>query len=282
MFGDIGDFFSNLFSGGSSSPSGWDFGPLSDSFLGGGLDPVSGMNLGSMGVNPTGWDFGPLSDSLLSGGVDPVSGMSLSQMNPSFIDSLIKQATKDPLGSASKVLKSLTGSEQPADWAKLLGSLGAAGLGAYASNKQSSAMDNLAQRYEGYGAPYRQKLSDLYKNPSSFLNSDEVQKPVQMGTDALMRSLSTKGNPFGSGNALQQGQSYASDQLFGRLGQEKDRLAGFGGLASYNGAAPQVASNAIGSNANMYNAIGSGLGNIFNPPKSSAQTMAEFMKSTGG
>lgn len=167
------------------------------------------------------------------------------------------------------------------DVMKTLGNLAGAGLGAYASNEQTGALEDMAARYEGYGAPYRQKLSDLYANPESFLSSAEVQKPVQMGTDALMRSLSVQGNPFGSGNALQQGQSYASDQLFGKLGQEKDRLAGFGGLANYNAAAPQVATNAVQSSGNMYNAIGSGLGNIFNPPKSGAQTLADLLKQLG-
>jgi hypothetical protein len=184
----------------------------------------------------------------------------------------------------SNVLKALLGDsgEGGASWVKTLGSLGAAGLGAYASNKQTNALEDMTKRYEGYGAPYRQKLSDLYANPDGFLNSKEVQTPVQMGTTNLMRSLSTQGNPFGSGNALQQGQSYASDQLFSRLGQEKDRLAGYGGLSSYNAAAPQANTNAINSSSNAWNAAGAGLNNIFNPPKTQAQTMADFFKMANG
>lgn len=187
--------------------------------------------------------------------------------------------------SATNALKTLFGgggSGGGTDWMKLLGGLGAAGLGAYASNKQTNSLEDMAKRYEGYGAPYRQRLSDLYANPSSFLSSPEVKTSVDQGTNSLMRSLSMTGNPFGSGNALTQGQSYASDQLFGKLGQEKDRLAGFGGLSSYNAAAPGVATNAIGSSSNTYNALGSGLGNIFNPPKTEAQTMADFMKAMKG
>lgn len=154
-------------------------------------------------------------------------------------------------------------------------------LGYKASQDQTSALNAQADKYSAMGAPYRQKLSDLYANPDSFLQSNEVQKPVQMGTTNLMRALSTTGNPFGSGNALQQGQSYASDQLFSRLGQEKDRLAGYGGLASYNAAAPSASNNAIQSGSNAWNALGAGVNNIFNPPQSSAQTMAEFYKMIG-
>lgn len=170
-------------------------------------------------------------------------------------------------------LKSLLGLD-----GKTIGSLLSSGFGAYASNKQTNALEEQAKRYESYGAPYRQKLSDLYKDPTSFLSSPEVRVPVDQGTSSLMRSLSTQGNPFGSGNALQQGQSYASDQLFGKLGQEKDRLAGFGGLSSYNQAAPQASTNAINSSSNAWNAVGAGANNIFNPPQTQAQTMAEWMK----
>lgn len=163
-----------------------------------------------------------------------------------------------------------------------IGTLGSSLVGAYASNQQSNQLSDLANRYEGYGAQYRQRLSDLYANPDSFLQSKEVQTPVQLGTNNLMRSLSTQGNPFGSGNALQQGQSYASDQLFSRLGQEKDRLAGFGGLSAYNQAAPAAQSNAIQSGSNAWNSLGYGVNNIFNPPQSSAQTMADFFRMAGG
>jgi hypothetical protein len=169
-------------------------------------------------------------------------------------------------------LKSILGD----DWISKVGSLGAAGLGAYAANKQTTALEDQAKRYEGYGLPYRNRLSNLYADPTSFLSSPEVRTSVDQGTQSLMRSLSTQGNPFGSGNALQQGQSYASDQLFGRLGQEKDRLAGFGGLAQYNAAAPQVSSNAIQSSSNAWNALGAGANNIFNPPQTTAQQFAQL------
>jgi hypothetical protein len=190
-------------------------------------------------------------------------------VSPSNIWNAFKAATGNSSGGGT-------------DWMKMLGGLGSSALGAYASNQQTNALEQQAQRYEGYGAPYRQKLSDLYKDPTSFLSSPEVRVPVDQGTSSLMRSLSTQGNPFGSGNALQQGQSYASDQLFGKLGQEKDRLAGFGGLSSYNQAAPQASTNAINSGANAWNAVGAGANNIFNPPQTQAQTMAEWAKAMRG
>lgn len=163
-----------------------------------------------------------------------------------------------------------------ADATKMLGNLAAAGLGAYASNNQAGALTDLANKYSEFGAPYRSRLADLYANPSGFLKSPEVTSSVDQGTSALMRSLSTSGNPFGSGNALQQGQDYASNMLFGKLGQEKDRLAGFGGLSNYNQAAPGLEASAIGQNANMYNAIGAGVNDIFNPRTSLADILKQL------
>lgn len=186
----------------------------------------------------------------------------------------------DLLGNnGSSILKSLTGNG--ASLSSLLGKLGAAGLGAYASNQQSNALNDLAGRYEGYGAPYRARLSSLMANPDSFINSNEVQVPVQQGTNALMRSLSTSGNPFGSGNALQQGQNYASNSFYDKLQGKENQLAAFGGLANFNSAAPGASTAAIGAQGNAANAIGAGLNDIFNPPKTLAENLAAYKSLIG-
>lgn len=228
------------------------------------------------------WMFEPATEA--ASGLDPLGELINARAAefgaPTSFDYLL-QSAKDLGMNPSSVLKLFGGDGNALNTSNLLGTLLSSGLGAYAANKQTSALEELAKRYEGYGAPYRQRLSDLTTNPLSFLTSPEVTTSVNQGTQALMRALSTQGNPFGSGNALQQGQSYATDQLFGRLGQEKDRLAGYGGLTTYNAAAPQASTNAINSTSNMWNALGSGVSNIFNPPKTMAQTMADFYKSLG-
>ena len=152
-------------------------------------------------------------------------------------------------------------------WQQIAAGAIPAAFGAYGANQQANAYEGLARDYMNMGAPYRSKLSDLYANPSGFLNSPEVTVPVQQGTNALARALSVNGNPIGSGTALQELQNYSSNQLFSRLGQEKDRLAGFGGLSAYNQAAPQASANAIDANYNTYAALGRGSANVFNPPQ---------------
>jgi len=151
-------------------------------------------------------------------------------------------------------------------------------LGAYASDRQADAYSGLAGQYMAMGEPYRQRLSDLYNDPSSFLNSPEVQVPVQQGTNILARSLSTQGNPAGSGNALQELQNYATNQMYSRLGQERDRLGGFGGLTQYQGAVPGLASLGIGQKGNVYQALGGAAADVFGTGKKN-QSLEDILRS---
>jgi hypothetical protein len=167
-------------------------------------------------------------------------------------------------GGLSNTLGSIMGDD---DWLKILGRGLPGILGAVGSASQAEDYEDLANKYMEMGSPYRTKLQQLYGDPSAFLNSPEVRQPIQQGTDMLARSLSVKGNPAGSGNALQELQNYASTQLFNKLGQEKDRLGGFGGLTQYNQAAPQAAQNVIGAQGDVYSNLGGAAADIFNPPK---------------
>jgi hypothetical protein len=94
--------------------------------------------------------------------------------------------------------------------------------------------------------------------------------------------LSVQGNPAGSGNALHEIQNYASNQLFGRLGQEKDRLAGFGGLTAYNAAAPGAATGAVNAQRGVFDAIGAGAADVFNPRPKPISLSDIFNMSRGG
>jgi hypothetical protein len=237
--------------------------------------PSYSESLGSALRNPAG--LGAAGTGLLSQIGTSITG------NAGDVGSSLNGNAGNVAGSAAgtAISRILAGNGTQADFASILGAAAPGLIGAYASTQQTQAMKDLANQFASYGAPYRQRLSDLYANPSSFLSSQEVQKPVQMGSDILARSLSTNGNPIGSGNALQQLQSYSSDQLFGRLGQEKDRLGGFGGLTAYNAAAPAAATSAVGSNANAYNALGAAASNVFNPPQTLAQSLAAFKTLSG-
>lgn len=159
----------------------------------------------------------------------------------------------------------LDGTYNTSDLLGVGGNIGSTLLGVAGSRNQQNALTQLAQQQMAMGAPYRDKLAAIYNDPNAFLKSSEVQTPVQQGTDALARSLSVQGNPMGSGTALQGLQDYSANQLFGRLGEEKNRLAGFGGLTSFNAAAPGTSTAAVNAGSNVYNAVGSGIASLTNP-----------------
>jgi len=175
----------------------------------------------------------------------------------------------------------LSGNGTTQDYITLFGQVAPSLLGMYASDKQADALAAQAARYEAMGAPYRDRLGELYSDPTAFLNSPEVKIPVQLGTDALARSLSTQGNPAGSGTALHALQDRASNMLFSRLGEEKDRLGGFGGLTAYNSAAPQAATNAIGAQRGYYDALGYGVGQVTNPPRTLEDILKQYNTTQG-
>mgnify|MGYP001572191969 FL=1 len=106
--------------------------------------------------------------------------------------------------------------------------------------------------------------------------------PVNQGTKSLAQALSVQGNPYGNPRAQFEIENYAANQLFGRLGQEKDRLGGFGGLSSYNQAAPQLQSAAIGQGGNIYNALGYGLNQITNPQPTLADLLRVLRPQSSG
>jgi len=171
----------------------------------------------------------------------------------------LSQIAKAP----ASILKSLGLSDSDIS---TIGKLGAAGLGAYASNQQSNALAEQAAKFAEFGAPYRQQLASLQSDPGSFLSSPRVTSAVDQGTSAMARALSARdGNPTGSGRALQEMQNYATNSLYGQLTNRENQLANFGGLSNFDAAAPSANLASVQQTGNMYNAIGAGINDIFNP-----------------
>jgi hypothetical protein len=179
------------------------------------------------------------------------------------------------------------------DWVSVLGSAAPGLLQAFGNYQSGQDIKDLAAQqkgqfdeYKAMGAPYRTRLGDLVRDPSSFLSSPEVQVPVQQGTDALARALSSKvGNPVGNMSAQGELMNYASGKLFSRLGEEKDRMAGYGGLTPYNNTAAgaplatQLSQLGIGADAGIYGGVGRAVGDVFNPAPNSYE---QFLKMLSG
>jgi hypothetical protein len=239
---------------------------------------------------------------------------------------------------ASSLLKALglggtesTGGGLADGWlARLLGAAIPAGLGAYGASQQSDALRALAEKQMGLesdrfntllgredaaikrqqdainwarqqGEPYRQQLSALLGNPSSFLQSEGVQSSVQQGTNALGRALSAKvGNPAGNMTAMGEMQNYATNSLYDKLGAEITRLGQLGGLTSAGSAGASVpgiqttlsqnvqnagsgaATGSIQSDRDVLGNLSYGLANVFNPQPQQSSLETLLRSYTGG
>lgn len=167
----------------------------------------------------------------------------------------------------------LNGTATQEDYLALAGQVAPALLQAYGANQQQGQLSELANKYIAMGAPYRDQLASISQDPSQFYNSPGAQQAL----DATLRKLSVQGNPAGSPYS----QSLAIGSLYDRYGQERQLLGNLGGLASYNAAAPQTAQNAIGAGGQVYNAIGTGLGNVLNPQPSLADMFKKYGTAAG-
>ena len=165
----------------------------------------------------------------------------------------------------------LDGSGSTADYTSVLGNVGMAAYGADASDRQTDAYKELAEKYMAMGAPYRDELAAISTDPNKFYEGPAAQE----GLEAVLRRLSVNGNPAGSPYS----QSLALGSLYDKYGQERDRLAGFGGLTAYNSAAPGAAATAIGSTSNTYNALGAGAADLFGARKQ--RSLAEILRDGG-
>ena len=151
------------------------------------------------------------------------------------------------------------------------------------------------------GAPYRKQLSDLVSDPSSFLQSPGVRASVDQGTNSLARALSAKvGNPIENMTALGDIQGYSTNALYGKLGEEMQRLGTLGGLGSFGTAGATIPGIGTNLNQNVQNAgsqaqtgsiqadrdllgnISYGLSSILNPQPQTNSIETQLARLLGG
>ena len=283
--------------GGGDSQSGYYLDPANDPF-----------------ATPEGQAASTAANSAAGSGMDaqgfPLAGYNLSPEGTGLMKSIA-----DALGTT------------PENLTKLLGAIAPAALGAFGANQQANSLADLARQQmeleqgrfttllgredeaikrqqaaidwaRAQGQPYRDQFAGLLKDPSSFLTSPGVTASVDQGTNSLARALSAKvGNPIENPTALGEMQGYATNTLYGKLGEELNRLMAAGGLTSAGGSGatvPGIGTNlsqnvqdlsgktqaaAIGADSNIWNAIGSGIANVFNPQPSLADLLKQMQGS---
>ena len=141
-----------------------------------------------------------------------------------------------------------------------MGLLGDA-FGVFTAGKQEDDEYGRYQDYLGLGNFYRQLLKDTYKpgGIEGWMSGPEVSTPVNMGTKSLLGGLSTQGNPFGSGRALQEAQDWASKQFYDRLGGYRNQLQNFGNTGLQ--AAFAQGNRQLDAQKDVYNSYGSLINN---------------------
>jgi hypothetical protein len=164
----------------------------------------------------------------------------------------------------------------------MLGSLGAGGLQALASNRQANSLSALANQYMNLGGPSRARFEASMTPGFDPMSIPGYAGALDSTSKAVMARLAAQGgNPYGnpgglidankaivSGTALPAIQNYQGTNLNAGYGP------GFGA-----GAAAQT--GAINANANVLAGLGSAVGSATAPDNSLASLLAQLKASQG-
>ena len=164
------------------------------------------------------------------------------------------------------------------DWEKFLAAFGPAALGAYASNEQTRNLREIADRQWGAGEPSRGRYEASFAPGFTMANDPGYTDMLNQGAESVLSNLSRGGNPYGNPSARTAAIETVSRNLAypALQGYRTTNMAG-GGLASIAAGAPAASTTAAGSEANAWNALGSGLSTYLNPP----QRLTRYNPQTG-
>lgn len=152
-------------------------------------------------------------------------------------------------------------------------------LGAIGANQQANSLGALAKQYMDLGAPSRARYEASFAPGFTMASDPGYQDALDASSKATLHSLSVQGNPAGSPDAWSQSlaDNYAKT-AYPALQNFRNTNANAGGIASLQTAAPAAATGAITAQGNIFNAIGAGANDIFNPQPSLAQTLAQYQQ----
>ena len=178
-----------------------------------------------------------------------------------------------PLSAATQTALSriLSGNYTASDMASVLGTLGASGLGALSANQQANAFSDVANKFMGLGAPYRDKLLASYSPNFSLSNEPGYQDALNNSTNTFLRAASagrapgvSGGNPFDNPGAWAETLKYVnSNTALPYLQNYRSGLAGAGGLGVNASAAPF--NNSATASGGVLGSLGYGLQQLTNP-----------------
>lgn len=188
------------------------------------------------------------------------------------------QAGSAATGATSAIGRILGGNATASDWASILGTVGATGLGLAGANSQSNALKDVYNQQMSMGAPYRDMLAQSYQPGFSMANQPDFQNALNIGADAAARATSAKvGNPVDNPGAYAEMQKYISGSLaLPQLNQYRSQLGTFGQLGTNTAGA--AALGQAQSQGGTYNALGYGLGQLTQPDNPFKGLLSQFGK----
>lgn len=170
--------------------------------------------------------------------------------------------------AAKSVLSKITnGTATADDYLKVLGQLGAAGLGAYGANQQANSLNNLASTYLNLGAPARARFEASMQPGFDPSTIPGYAGALDTSSKALLARLSASGgNPFGNpGAMIDANKAIIAGTALPAINEYQRLNLAAGGQANLNAAVPSLQQQAIGQEGNMLNAFGYGLNQLTNP-----------------
>jgi hypothetical protein len=170
--------------------------------------------------------------------------------------------------TAAAAARILSGNGSLQDYLSVGGLLGGTALGAYASNKQSQSLEDLANKYMDMGAPSRARYEGSFAPGFSMANDPGYSDALDQTTKSFLHKASIAGNPADSPNAWAQTlKDVNASFAYPAMMDYRKLNANTGGLSRFAEAAPGVATGAIGAQRGIYDSIGYGLSQFTTQPQ---------------
>jgi hypothetical protein len=165
---------------------------------------------------------------------------------------------------------------------KAAGRAAPAALGVIGANRQANSLEALANKYLDMGAPSRARYEASFAPGFTLANEPGYMDALNQTSKATLHGLSVQGNPAGSPNAWNQTLSDINTKFsMPALQNFRNMNANAGGIASLQTSAPGFDTGAVNAGKGVFDAIGGGLNDIFNPKPSLAQTLADYKRLLG-
>lgn len=172
----------------------------------------------------------------------------------------------------------LNGSATPSDYASLLGTLGATGLGVYSANKQADSLSALADRNFAIGAPSRDRYEGSYAPGFTMANDPGYADSLDQAMQSYLRKASTGGNALSNPGVSAEALKYVTaGTAYPALQNYRNQNAATGGYNAFNTAAPGSAQTAVGAQSGALTNLAGGISDILNPQPKSQFNLSDFI-----